>query len=75
MTADEILNEIDYVINYLYAMRRNERLTQNTLRLQAGHAALRLEVVRSRLTPTKADPTTNLPPCITIIEWIGIQDP
>jgi hypothetical protein len=75
MTADEILNEIDYIINYLYAMRRNERLTAQVLRIQAGQMALRLEVLRSRLTSFKTSLATNPPPCVTISGWIGVQAP
>ena len=74
MTADEVLNEIDHIINYLYMMRHNDRLTPYTLRKRAGLAALKLEVLRGRLIPLQLDPASNPPPCVTISGWIGVQD-
>lgn len=71
--ANEILTEIDHIINYLYMMRHNDRLTPYTLRIRAGLAALKLKVLRDRLIPLQSDPASNSPPCINISAWIGVQ--
>jgi len=60
VTANEILNEINYIINYLHTMCSNERIPLDLLRAQVESAALRLEVLRSHLVPFNTSPASNL---------------